>query len=119
MNDTTTNCNPTKLNHKTLKEAMELVKNFKDPLFEWMKAKGYGPDKGGMLIISTEMANSFGGLPLPFYVIMNNFMVENNKGNPLLINTFEHLLDVENLKPLFYRRVGCLKDIHYGSGVLV
>ncbi len=97
MNDTTSNCNPTELNRKTLKEAMEMIKSFEDPLFEWMKAKGYDPDKGGRIIINTDMANTFGGLPMPDYVVTNNFMVENNKGNPLLINAIEMFKGLEHL----------------------
>ncbi len=102
MNDTTTsNHNTPDLTYKTLKEAMELIENYKDPLLEWMKAKGYNPDTGGRLIISFDMANQFGGLPLPGFVVVNDFMVESNKGNPLLINTYGHLFDVKNLKPFF------------------
>ncbi len=100
---TTANCNPIELKHKTLKEAMELLANHKDPLFEWMKAKGYDPDNGGRLIIDYDMANSFGWFALPNYVIVNKGLVMNNKGNPFLINTSEHLFDVKNFKPIFQK----------------
>ncbi len=100
---TTANCDPRELKHKTLEEAMELLANHKDPLFEWMKAKGYDPGKGGRLIIDLEMAKTFGGLPLRDYIIVNTGLVMNNKGNPFLINTFEHLFDVKNLKPIFQK----------------
>ncbi len=100
MNDTTHTNNPAKLSYKALMTSMEQLIDMKCPLTEWMKEEGFDPAKGGRLIIDTKMAIRLiphqGQLyPLPSFVIVND---QTGIGYPFLIQTYEHLFDIENLK---------------------
>jgi hypothetical protein len=48
-------------------EAKRLLDEIKDPLAEYMREKGFDPDKGDMIVLPENMRNIFDGLPLPSY----------------------------------------------------
>ncbi len=96
MNNTTNTTHAGMITYKAIQVSIQQIRDMEDPLFEWMKEKGYDPDTGGKLVINHDMTSQFGDRDLPDYVIVSNFIVESNKGNPFLINTYELLLDVKN-----------------------
>lgn len=53
---------------ETILEAEKLIKDIKDPLAEYMKEKGYDPEKGDMLAWPESMSKVFGKKIPPPYV---------------------------------------------------
>ncbi len=98
MNNTTHSNNPTKLSYKALMTSIEQIKDIECPLTEWMKEQGYDPAKGGRLVIDNKMADKLG---IHTKAVLPSFVVISDKtgiGYPFLIQTYESLFDVKNLK---------------------
>ncbi len=106
MNDTTSTTSsnkPVKLTHKTLMASLEQVRDQKCALTEWMKEKGFDPDKGGRLIMNREMAfEIYDGYPLPSCVVINKLAMK-YFSHPVLMMTYEHLLDVKHFNPIILK----------------